>query len=270
MNPTSAAEVGAFLLGPRAFLILVIGIMLLMGGFGGLVNYLQNRKSDPESDALGSVAGGIAAAFLVPLFLQMISSNLFEKSQKDHIQLFVFAGFCLIAAIVSKSFLQTVAQRVLQLVNETKREVGEVKKEVKGVAAEAREVKETLSEPEAVEITPGTGELRLEPRRIDIHVEDKMNLEDKISTKIEEDLDLDSESRKIVDALDTGRFKFRTGTGLMSDTQLDAKRLVERLRALIDRGFVRTDESGRHYLTSRGAKALFWARVQESKTEKRP
>ena len=91
------------------FLSTPISVMIAAGALGGVVNYFLNRKNDPEGSSIGkSITVGIGAALLVPLFLNMISSNLTEMirgsstTPADLSKILVFAGFCLIAAISSR------------------------------------------------------------------------------------------------------------------------------------------------------------------------
>jgi hypothetical protein len=66
----------------NTFLSTLISVLIAAGALGGVVNYFLNRKSDPEGSSIGkSITVGIGAAFLVPLFLNMISSNLTEMPE---------------------------------------------------------------------------------------------------------------------------------------------------------------------------------------------
>jgi hypothetical protein len=115
--------------------------MLLAGIYGGLVNFLIHR-ADGRSDGniWSSCCVGVGASFLVPLFLNMISSDLTtqivgtpEKSG-DPLKALVFAGFCLIAAISSSAFIRIMTDQVLQLAKEAKRDATEAKKETQEIA----------------------------------------------------------------------------------------------------------------------------------------
>ena len=70
------------------FLSTLIFVMVTAGALGGVVNYFLTPKADTKADPRAdpeersiakSIVVGIAAAFLVPLFLNMISSNLTEE-----------------------------------------------------------------------------------------------------------------------------------------------------------------------------------------------
>jgi hypothetical protein len=82
------------------FLILVLGIMVISGILAGLTNHFfsENQNSRVLQAILGRCLLGIAAALTVPLFLNIISSNLLATAQKNPINLLVFNGICLIFA----------------------------------------------------------------------------------------------------------------------------------------------------------------------------
>ena len=84
------------------FYIFVLGIMIISGILAGLTNVFlsENQKPRVLQAILGHCLLGIAAAFTVPLFLNIISSNLLVTAQKNPINLLVFNGICLIFAFV--------------------------------------------------------------------------------------------------------------------------------------------------------------------------
>ena len=84
------------------FYILILGIMVISGILAGLTNYFfsENQKPRVLQAILGHCLLGIAAAFTVPLFLNIISSNLLATAPKNPINLLVFNGICLIFAFV--------------------------------------------------------------------------------------------------------------------------------------------------------------------------
>jgi DNA-binding MarR family transcriptional regulator len=93
-----------------SFLILVLGIMVISGILAGLTNYFFSKNQKPQvlEAILGRCLLGIAAAFTVPLFLNIISSNLLVTANKNPINLLVFNGICLIFAFVLCRFKEIV------------------------------------------------------------------------------------------------------------------------------------------------------------------
>jgi hypothetical protein len=52
----------------------------------------------------------------------MISSNLLDLARTRPINLFVFAGFCLIAVIFSRRFLENLSTKLIQQVSQIRKE----------------------------------------------------------------------------------------------------------------------------------------------------
>jgi DNA-binding MarR family transcriptional regulator len=92
------------------FLILVLGIMVISGILAGLTNYFfsENQKPQVLQAILGRCLLGIAAALTVPLFLNIISSNMLATAQKNPTNLLVFNGICLIFAFVLCRFKEII------------------------------------------------------------------------------------------------------------------------------------------------------------------
>ena len=110
-------------------------MLLIAGGgvLGGLANYFMNRTQPGwlKGDFWKSVVVGLAAAAVVPLFLQTVSSNLvaecLNKPSADQVvSCLVFFGFCTIAAIFSARFLTSIADKVLREVEEMKQTQNEL------------------------------------------------------------------------------------------------------------------------------------------------
>lgn len=79
----------------------------------------------------GNLIVGVTGAFLVPLFLNSISSTLLETSTVEAHQpkLFILIGFCLAASVFAKQFIPTVGAKALRIAGEAKEESDEAKKE---------------------------------------------------------------------------------------------------------------------------------------------
>ncbi len=99
---------------------ILILIMVSSGFIGGIVNYYLSD----EKMFWKSIIMGIVASFLVPLFLNMISSDLVETILKQThdatyiSKIFIFTGFCLIASIFSRTFMQNISNKLLQQLKE--------------------------------------------------------------------------------------------------------------------------------------------------------
>ncbi|HWR39778.1 MAG TPA: YEATS-associated helix-containing protein [Patescibacteria group bacterium] len=111
-------------------------IMVLAGLFGGYVQHLSEHKVGRFNAAvvagrgktlssrigfLHSLMSGVAAAVMVPLFLQTISSNLLKGN--DPGKFLIFAGVCLAASICSSKFIQGMSEKILQDIQDVQKDV---------------------------------------------------------------------------------------------------------------------------------------------------
>jgi len=105
----------------------VIGLMICAGVLGGLVNYGLTRSEQTDWRGIfWSVLIGVAAALLMPLFLNTISSSLLTgilEGKSKSSDIYVYFGFCLLGAIASKSMIQTLTDKVLRTAEEAKDKV---------------------------------------------------------------------------------------------------------------------------------------------------
>lgn len=189
-------------------------VMLVAGLVGGGLNYVRSRREEPENTTFSqSVLGGIVASFLVPLFLNMISSNLLDAIRGtpgnvgDLSKLFILAGFCLVASVSSKHFISTLSDRILREAKATRQEVRQMKSEVEPLID-----KETEKEPQDTR---------------------------SLSVPVPDDSPAGNDARLVLKALSTGRYTLRTRTGIGQDTGIEAERLDKVLRELAALGFVR-------------------------------
>lgn len=127
------------------YMLLILGIMIITGVLGGVANYYMSdrRAETAKNEVFKYTILGIVAALTVPLFLNMISSNMLEVARSRPIDLFVFAGFCLMFVVFSRRFFENIANRLLQQVEQVRREVSQIK--------EAAAVDSTLTEPKTAE-----------------------------------------------------------------------------------------------------------------------
>jgi hypothetical protein len=208
----------------------LLSIMTLAGAFGGLINYFIERRDNPEKGSmLRSLVVGIGAAYMVPLFLNMISSDLMRQLDQDTGKLLVFVGFCLIAAVSSSAFIRSLSDKVLKEAQEAKRVSKEIKDAMTPILL--RE-----SEPAMVEIQSGK---RLEAASFD------------------------PETSQILFALASGKHAWRTVEGLHQQTGLDGLPIETHLQNLQQGGYVMCREDGdgikRWGITAAGRKA--WVEV---------
>ncbi len=107
-------------------MFLILGIMIGSGLLGGLVNFFLSEYHKPPAwkAVLGYCLLGIVSALTVPLFLNMISSNLLTVAPRKPINLFIFNGICLLFALFSCRLKENVFNKRFQATGSTTRDHG--------------------------------------------------------------------------------------------------------------------------------------------------
>lgn len=236
------------------FLTTLILVMVAAGTLGGILNYLLDRRDDPEGSSIWrSVVSGIVASFLVPLFLNMISSNLMElirgapTGPADLSKVLVFAGFCLVAAVSSSGFIRTVSDRILKEAREAKKLAHEADEKVSDARAEIQPVLDKEIERGPVSEIPA---MPLAP-----------------SLAVNED------ELKLLGALANGKMVFRTRTGLAKETGIDKPKVDAVMDDLKARNLVGSklllgyegERKTRWYITNMGRERLAAAKGSEDR-----
>ncbi|MEX2594056.1 MAG: YEATS-associated helix-containing protein [Anditalea sp.] len=130
-------------------LLILLTIMLVNGAFGGYLNYLNDfdTLANEQKNKRGKfkyILLGIGAAFLIPLFLKMISSNIISSS--ENLDYLVFAGFCLVAAIFSRRFISTIGDKILEAANRAEKAALESKQKSEITQRELLSTKERIED----------------------------------------------------------------------------------------------------------------------------
>ena len=237
-----------------------------MGLLGGFANFLSTRTSDEGGWHFWKcVICGIAAAVVVPLFLQTIQCDLMKKLGQEPINYLVFAGFCLIAAFASRPFLDSVAKQALQTANkadaksnaavEKAEKNSEANKvlatDLESVKAEVKPVadKFTEEETEPAEASPASAIPENPP--VDMVVEQS-------GTK-HVVAGVDTDGLKVLKALASPKFTFRTIEGLQKETGLSRPDLTGHLGWCKQCGFanqIKRENGLRWYITAAGRKLI--------------
>ena len=113
------------------YMLVILLIMVVAGLLGGVANYfLSDRQTDlGRQDWVKYPILGVIAALTVPLFLNMISSNLLEAARTRPVDFFVFAGFCLIYVVALRRPFENVANKLLTQMDQIKREMSQMKQQ---------------------------------------------------------------------------------------------------------------------------------------------
>jgi biotin operon repressor len=205
----------------------VVWVIVLAGVFGGTVNFaLARTDSSGWKDWFWSVVIGLGSSFLVPLFLNTISSTLLSgllSGAPGKADIYIFAGFCLLGAIASKAMIQTLTQRVLREAQAARKEVETLKEEIAPIVE-----KETEDDAPAAEALSR-------------------------SSEIPENLN------QVLKALDSSQFSLRSVTGVAQDVGRSRDAVVAELRELSQKGLaveVQGKKGLRWSLTPEGRKFL--------------
>ncbi len=210
----------------------LFAIILTAGVFGGLLNYYMSAQVDADSTSMPrSVIGGLAGAFLVPLVLYLVSSELLTESQDQPSRLLIFGGYCLIAAWASRFAMTTVTDRILRESQIAREKSDEVLTELRLLQRELEPMLEMETESDE-----GDQPVQLAP-------EDE----------------LDVTTANVLTALGNGRYIFRSMNGLSVETELDEHTLNKTLGIIVARdlgGRVLSKKGTRWFITQKGRKYL--------------
>lgn len=130
----------------------LIVIIIIIGSFGGYLNYLHNFDTTTEEsknrvEKFKYIFLGIGASILVPAFLKMIASDLIKETKPfDNINYLIFGGFCLVASIFSRRFITTIGERILEAAKNAEASSKEAKKEIESTKIELSSTQERIED----------------------------------------------------------------------------------------------------------------------------
>jgi len=174
----------------------------------------------------------LCASFAVPLFLNILSSDLLSSDKNPYPveNYFIFIGFCVISAFFAKRFLEDLYSKVNKLEKDTK--------DVKDKAEEAKEIAKE-NEKRGQEVNKNKEKLK----EIISKYYPKPSSENRgPSTRLPEDKVVTDEE-KIVNAILNSKYNFRTTIGIAGDTNIDESVIKEKLQLLEKEGFVEKKEN---------------------------
>ncbi len=209
----------------------IIILMIGAGLLGGITNYFRIEQEEKSLFSFSkSVLMGVSASLLIPLFLKMISSDLLNGSIFDSSRQFILFGFCLIASLSSKAFIETISNRLINEVKDTKEKLEDIKKDIEPIISKESEAQEEL----ANSFINGTG------------------------------FSLDEDANKVINSLGSSRYAWRTPRGIAREIGLPLENVLSSLDWLsLNRLTVRASEKGRWGLTLLGRNIL--AKISSAK-----
>lgn len=199
----------------------ILGTMLLSGIVGGLINsYLSDPNVEKPLAWWQHIVVGVGASFMVPVFLNTISSRLIaeiagtELTSEVLSKLLILAGFCLLAAVSSRAFIRSMTDRLLREVAAAKKEA----KEAKVQAKNAEDIADLTVEPEPLPTaaTKGFMESNVEEPAVEV-------------TETE---------RQILKAMVESRFSMRSISGIAKDAGLSSNTVNSHLGSMLTKALV--------------------------------
>jgi hypothetical protein len=195
--------------------------MIGSGVLGGAANYMLLHKDDPAyAKRSRSFVMGLVASLLAPLFLKTISSDMIDKISTIRygsgvpFDFFVFTSFCLLAAVFSRTFAETVAKRLAAEVEKAKRESQEAQTRAALAEERASEAEPVLRQAmeERTEPLPESARNSIPPQL--------------------QDLPIDHADRELLKALLNGQYSYRTVSSLAAEVQMEEPDAVKRLERM--------------------------------------
>ncbi len=215
-------------------IFILAAVMSIAGVFGGLINYYQlTQERDDEAALPRCIVLGIGAAFLVPVILFFVQSDLVLEIQEDPSRLLIYTGFCLIVAIASRLVLTSTPKRIL-------REAQVARTQVEAMQHDMRIMQEEL--------------LPL----LDTETEQETDVDDNAGP-MDPNEELDVAASKALKTLGVGRHIYRSMAGLCREAGADETTIQKSLNVLVGRqlaGRLNTRKGVRWYLTEKGRRAL--------------
>lgn len=208
------------------------------------MNYLMLDISQlsffKDKEFYKSMCIGITAALLVPLFLNTISSNIISESQHDADKLFILSGFCIIASIYARNFIQSLSDKIM------KQKLEEVTEKIRGVARDVNAMAERETEYEVT----------LEhPKRPDMI----QALDSEITGIKGSEVKGGTEKIKILKSLSESQYTFRSVMGLTKETEISENQILPLINELIALGYIGEtirDRRIRFFITKLGREFL--------------
>ena len=232
----------------RYNIILLLVAMIGSGVLGGAANYMLLHKDDPAyAKRSRSFVMGLVASLLAPLFLKTISSDMIDRISTIRygsgvpFDFFVFTSFCLLAAVFSRTFAETVAKRLAAEVEKAKRESQEAQTRAALAEEKASEAEPVLRQAmeERTEPVPESARNSIPPQL--------------------QDLPVDHTDRELLKALLNGQYSYRTVSSLAAEVQMeepDAVKRLERMREHTLAGKKTTPTRNLWFLTDKGCNWL--------------
>ena len=228
----------------RGLAILLL-ILICAGLLGGLTSFLLEFSSQskiPKIINFGKHLGlGLTASLMVPLFLNTISSDLVARALSDKqpeslASLLVILGFCLLAAVSSRRFIQTMKDSIISKLDNVQATADQALKTAEAV--------DSRTEPLVMEVEPDVPLGSNSPSMSTNEPETRP--ESSLADKNEALSDLE---RKALTCILQGDYPIRRTAGIAEELKISINTAKSLLQGLADKGYL---------LYSRGRNGVYW------------
>lgn len=199
-------------------LSLLAVVFFVSGIIGGIAGKIISKytKDKNKNTLFESILIGIVAAFIIPLLLNMISSDLLTQSEKNNDKLLVVASISLLAATFSRKFLYNMYDNFMNRLND--------------MDARMEDVEEKTDESQIAD-----SEVREESF-------DKYGL-----SKLEYD---------IIQSIGNSNYSYRSLTGISRSINVDKEEINKSISSLVSKGYldqtINSNHQIRWFLTNSG------------------
>ena len=217
-------------------LVALLLILLCAGLLGGIMSFFLEQPAQdmperssaqtppkPARPLIPFLVLGVGASFMVPLFLNMISSTLVSealnasKPEDAAFKLLVIAGFALIAAVSSRRFITTLTDRVIQDVQKAKDAAEEAEKKI-----------DLIVEPEGAPPESAERPTSRASATLDVAA-------------------LPEDEKRVLRTLFESTFSARALSGIQRDAELEEREVKETLESLVSKALVHQTQTFKGY-----------------------
>ena len=94
----------------ESYIILIVGIMVISGALGGMASALLSARDDQPflSLIIKHTLIGVVTALMVPLLLNLMSSDLLDSGRTRPLKLLTLSGLCIFLAVFSTGVLESI------------------------------------------------------------------------------------------------------------------------------------------------------------------
>lgn len=232
----------------------IVLVLVIAGVLSGLLTFLRSENIPSRMgwrSLFSRMLEALLAAFCVPLFLSLTSSNLLRTAQTDSMDLLVIGGLGIVAALSAQVFVDDL-RSALKIAKDAKATADSAKE---GVTQNSDDLKETKRVVQGLESEISEPDDDGEVAAKALTQEEGRHAADAVA--------LDPQHKEILRALAFSKWKRRSVKGLSNDVDIDPGTIYPILEDLVSKGLVErhnqtaTQKSVRYSATYKGIR-LVW------------